>query len=72
MIKMIDKNTWVFNNEARISDDENAKIIMNRSIILYYSVEFCNDMNKVYIKIVISKKISFVMNIDYDYYFNIE
>lgn len=70
MIKMIDKNTWVFNNEARISDDENAKIIMNRSIILYYSVEFCNDMNKVYIKIVISKKISFVMNIDY--YFNIE
>lgn len=38
MIKMIDKNTWVFNNEARISDDENAKIIMNRSIILYYSI----------------------------------
>lgn len=29
-------------------------------------------MNEIYIKIVISKKISFVMNIDYDYYFNIE
>lgn len=38
MIKEINKNTWIFNNEARISDDENqsAKFsakIMNRSII---------------------------------------
>lgn len=31
MIKEINKNTWIFNNEARISDDENIQCKDNES-----------------------------------------
>lgn len=36
MIKEINKNTWIFNNEARISDDENVQCKDNES--KYYIV----------------------------------